>query len=179
MPELTRHRDASSRVPVLLLLSVVTILTGALAGCRASAAYTNTLDSKEAVAGAVLDAIARRDAARLRALAVTEAEFRTRVWPELPASRPDVGMPIDYVWSDMAFKNRGYLSQLLAEQGGRRLTLEAVEFEGRTTDYGAFRVHAKTRLVVRDEAGARQTIRVFGSLLESGGAWKVFSYVVD
>jgi hypothetical protein len=41
------------------------------------------------------------------------------------------------------------------------------------------RVHRDAELVVRDADGATRAVRLFGSLIEQDGAWKVFSYVAD
>lgn len=137
------------------------------------------LPTPEALAAAVLDAVAARDIAQLRALAVTEAEFRSRIWPELPASRPERNLTAEYVWRDLAQKSEASLGSLLARQGGQRLTLRAVDFRGETTPYATFAVSRKTELVVADEGGAEQRVRVFGSVLRIDGGVKVFSYVVD
>jgi hypothetical protein len=34
-------------------------------------------------------------------------------------------------------------------------------------------------MTVSDESGRRATVRLFGSMIESGGRWKVYSFVVD
>ncbi len=123
-------------------------------------------------------AISTRDRTTLASLALSESEFRKHIWPALPASDSTVGMPLDYVWSDTSQKNENYLAQLVAEHGGRDYRLIAVTFGGETTDYGAFRVHRETTIDVRGPAGP-VTLRLFGSLVESGGRWKVYSFVVD
>ena len=150
-------------------------------GCGKSStpiAFEPAFTSKDAVVEAALRAIAARDGSTLASLAVSESEFRKHIWPGLPASDPKVGMPLDYVWADTSQKNENYMAQLLAEHGGRDYRLIAVTFGGETTDYGAFRVHRKTTLDVRGPAGP-VTVRLFGSLVESGGRWKIYSFVVD
>ena len=166
---------ASRGVRLLFTCAVVLVC----AGCRAPALVTGTLPSPEALAAAVLDALASRDDARLRALALSEAEFRARIWPELPASRPERNLTADYVWRDLAQKSEASLRILMARLGGQRLTLRAVHVGGETTPYATFAVSRNTELVVADEDGAEQRIRVFGSILRVDGGVKVFSYVVD
>ena len=162
-----------------LLLAALTT-AGAL-GCTASGApvaFAPVFNSKDAVVEAALRALSARDRATLASLALSETEFRKYIWPALPASDPKVGMPLDYVWADTSQKNENYLAQLLAEHGGRDYRLIAVTFGGETTDYRAFRVHRETTLDVRGPAGPA-TVRLFGSLVESGGRWKIYSFVVD
>lgn len=135
--------------------------------------------SKEAAARAVADAIAAGDVRRLEAIAISEAEFRNSIWPRLPASRPAVGMPVEYVWADTSTKSRGHLAQLLQTHGGRRFEVQSVSFGRPTIDYGDFRVHREARLTVRTTQGDLRTVRLFGSMIEAAGAWKVFSFIVD
>jgi hypothetical protein len=168
--------SAHKTLPRLLLAVVV---TGAAACGPAPAPLTYTFDSPEALAAAVLDNLARRDAAGLQALAVTEAEFRARVWPELPVSRPERNVPVEYAWGDLAQKSRASLRETLAQHGGRRYRLRRVEFLGGTTRYESFEVARKAQLVVRGADGTEEPIRLFGSILRAGGEHKVFSYVVD
>ena len=76
----------------------------------------NTSASPEALAAAVLDALARGDRARLDALALTEQEFRDHVWPDLPAARPERNLPFSYVWGDLHQKSNLSLAQTLRAQ---------------------------------------------------------------
>lgn len=79
---------------------------------------------------------------------------------------------------DLQQKSRAGLTQTLAAHGGRQYTLEEVRFGGKT-DYRTYTVHRETTLVVRDTTGTEHELRVYGSMIEKDGAWKVFSYVVD
>ena len=149
-------------------------------GCgRSSPLLGNAHPSPQALAIGVLDAIARRDITTLRSLALNEHEFREHIWPELPASRPERNLPFSYVWGDLYQKSESSLVQTLATHGGRRYTLVSVRFAGDVTRYPSYTVHRETVLTVRDEARTQTGLRLYGSSLEKGEAWKVFSYVVD
>jgi hypothetical protein len=153
----------------------------AVSGCGAAGttALGETFDSREALAVAVLQRVERGDAAALRGLALDEVAFRQVVWPELPVSRPERNMPFDYVWSDLRQKSEASLHATLAAHGGRRYELARVEFLGESSPYRTFLVHRKAQLVVRDEHGRESRIRLFGSVLERDGLFKIFSFVVD
>lgn len=149
------------------------------AGCANSPPpLANTRASAEAVAAAVLEALAGKDRAALEALALNEAEFRAHAWPELPAAKPERNLPFSYVWGDLAQKSRHTLSGTLATHGGVRYELQRVSFAGQTK-YPSYIVHRETTIHVRDASGVEHPLRVYGSMLEKDGAWKVFSYVVD
>ena len=135
--------------------------------------------SSETLARAVLDALAANDAERLTALALTGQEFRNVVWPELPSSRPERGVPVSYAWDDLHQKSTNALRRLLERWGGRTYTLVAVAYDGETTVYDSFRVHRATRLTVRDETGQELEVHFYGSTFVQGDQHRVFSYVVD
>lgn len=181
MADRTQRRRRPSWVAPAALLTVVLVATAFSIDSRPHPAptFTHLFPSERAAAAAVLEALAAQDQDRLLTLSVTEAEFRTAVWPHLPASAPDVGMPVSYIWEDTSRRSRGELRQILREEGGRSLQLEDVTFGGPPRDYGPFRVYPDTRVTVRDRDGEVRTLRLFGSMLETNGAWKVFSYIVD
>lgn len=68
---------------------------------------------------------------------------------------------------------------MLTEHGGRTYALEQVRFTGGTTQYQNFVVHREAELDVRDDRGEPHTFKLFGSVIEKNGGFKVFSYVVD
>jgi hypothetical protein len=151
----------------------------AAAGCQSEPPLANTQDSARAVAQQILDAIARRDRTTLDGLAISEAEFRTHVWPSLPAARPERNLPMSYVWGDLHQKSEANLSQIVAKYGGRRYEFVDVRFGAEPTAYAGYVVHREAVLAVRRAGGPVEEIRVCGSLMEQDGRWKVFSYVVD
>jgi hypothetical protein len=148
-------------------------------GCSSTTPLANGQLSAEGVAGAVLDALARRDRAGLEALALSDREFRQHVWPELPASRPERNLPYSYVWGELHQKSRIQFAHTLAEHGGKAWTLVGVRFAGETTKYPSYTIHRAATFRVRDAAGSESDVRVCGSMLDKDGVWKVFSYVVD
>ena len=146
--------------------------------CSRVPPLADTRPSPSSLASAVLDGLARRDRVTLEALALTETEFRDHVWPELPASRPERNLPFSYVWGDLHQKSDLALDGVLSREGGRRYELVDVRFAG-DSDYRTYRVHREATLRVRDASGTELDLPRCGSMLEKGGAWKVFSYVVN
>ena len=167
------------RVPVLAVLVLAAACGGGAPVDAGPPPLHRTFDSPEALAEGVLTALAAAEGATLEALPLSELEFRTVVWPELPASRPDRGLPFDYVWGDLRQKSTNAMRRLIDRHGGKRYALVELGFEGETTLYETYRVHRETVLTMRDEAGAEEELALFGSILERDGAFKLFSYVVD
>lgn len=152
----------------------------AMAACgRTPLHLDHTFHSADALACAVLDALASRDRAALEHLALSEREFRVFVWPRLPASRPERNVPVDYVWRDLRQKSEAHLAQTLSVHGGLRYTLRHVRFAGETSRYATFHVARRPTLIVSDSKGREQQLRVFGSVVFDGTRYKLFSYVVD
>lgn len=139
----------------------------------------NTFESPEALAQGVLDALARKDVARLNVLALSEAEFRDLVWPELPASRPERNVPVDYAWQQMKQRSDGALEGTLGRYGGRPLTFVRTRYTGETTTYQSFAVMRESEVVATDEEGRELVLQLFGSAMVKDGRYKLFSFVVD
>jgi len=143
------------------------------------APLAGTAASPEALAAAVVAAMRAGDVDGLHALALTEEEFRAHVWPELPAARPERNVPFDFVWERLQQNSEGHLRQTLTRLGEGPLDVRRVQFGAETSDYGDVVVRRKTQLVVRSSDGGESVIQLFGSMIEQGGRYKVFSYVVD
>jgi hypothetical protein len=161
--------------PLLLIAGLLTVSACTTAPSPLEPSY----GSSEALARAVMDGFATGDLEGLRRFALTEQEFRERVWPELPASRPERNLPFSYVWGDLKQKSDATLANLFARYRGRQLEFVSVRFSG-LTPYQSFIVHRESIFTVRDTPeGSPTDVRLCGSMIEQGGRWKVFSYVVD
>jgi hypothetical protein len=151
-----------------------------VAACGPRVTLSHTLDSPASVASAVVEALNRRDIAALERLAVTEDEFHHVVWPKQPAARPGRNIPWDYAWKDLAGKSRLQLRGRAAEwPADRGYTVVDISFGGDTTDYETYRIFRESQVTLRDRDGAITKTRIFGSLIEQDGRYKVFSFVVD
>jgi hypothetical protein len=146
---------------------------------RTPAPLSNTFESPAALARAVLTALERRDLEGLRALPLSETEYREHVWPELPVSRPERNVPFDYAWGQMKQRSDGSLQQTFARYAGKRLDLVETRFTGETTTYTSFSVMRESEIIARDDSGRDLVLRLYGSALAREGRFKIFSYVID
>lgn len=183
----TLSRGASRAAGGLYLLLVI---AGLGAGCQPAESapdakgsdvpeLTLLFDSSEDLARAFLKALEENDVDRLKAFALTKEEFRHYVWPQLPASRPENGVPFDYGWADLHQKSDNSLRRTWSSYHGKHLELLSIRFDDGTTDYGAYEVHRDARVKVRDERGRERWLDLFGSVMERQGKFKLFSYVTD
>ncbi len=163
-----------ARLPCWLFVVV------AEAACRGGSPPLDPVyPTKEALAQAVVDAMTARDVARLHELAVSRTEFTTHIWPQLPASKGGLGMPVEYAWADTEMKSRGYLAVTLADIGGQSWTVTAIAFGRPPADYGGFRIHPDAKLSMRNASGQLSERRLFGSMIETPTGWKLSSYIGD
>jgi hypothetical protein len=169
-----------SGAALLVLLAASVALFASLNTSRMRPApLANTFSSTEELGRAVVAAMRAGDIDRLRSMALTEAEFRTHVWPDLPAARTGGDVPFDFVWGSLHQRSEGYLHQTMSGLGEMSLTLRDVRFAGETSRYGDVIVHRDTQLVFASPDGAEKIVELFGSTIEQDGRVKVFSYVVD
>ena len=163
-----------------MLLRLLALLLAAIAAvsCGSVPPLASEYRTADALAEAVLDALARGERAPLERLAVDEREFRDHIWPDLPASRPERNLPFSYAWGDLRQKSSNQLTTTLAAQRGQHYRLRRVRF-AETTPYEHYRVHRQSTFDVVHASGAESSLRLCGAFLEKDGVWKVFSYVVD
>ena len=161
---------------VLLACLVSGPIVRAAQDTRAERRLADGAGSPEELARRFLDALARNAIDDVRRLAMTEEEFRTRVYPELPVSDPARNASAEFVWNMLHIRSESNLHSLMRQSGSRALGLEEIRFRGDSEAYDTFHVHRESMLVLTDEAGEQQTARLFGSVLEMDGQFKIFSF---
>jgi hypothetical protein len=134
--------------------------------------------SPEALARQFLKALAAKDLTKLRQLRITKDEFCQSVWPELPSSRIQ-NLSCDFAWDQATLRSEGGLYDLLPRHSGKRYELISVRFPNGVDTYSGYKILKEPQLVVKDESGHQQEVRLFGSMLEMNGQFKLFSFVTD
>ena len=171
----------------LALLASTTAASGYLSRARRAIPQASedvpslepTFATPDALASAVLEALEKEQGAALKSLALDRAQFRHYVWPQLPASRPERGLPFEYGWGDLRQKSHNALLRTYDRYKGRSLELLEIKFEDGVTDYETYLVHRDARVKVRLEDGRDTWLDLFGSVMEYEGRYKLFSYVTD
>ena len=146
---------------------------------RTAVSLSHTFESPEALAQAVLTRLAQNDVAGLRALPLSEAEFREHVWPELPTSRRERNVPFGYAWGQLQQQSDGHLENTFARYAGKPLTFLRTRYTGETTTYQSFTVMRDSEIIAADGTGRELIVRLYGSAMVKDGRYKMFSYVVD
>lgn len=125
----------------------------------------------------VLHALVRQDTSALERVRLTEREHNEEVWPELPASAPEVNFPIDYAWTNIQNRNRRSLGRILPLLADRTLGYQGVECRGETETFDTFVVHTDCYVIFSvDEGPLRWEIQAFKDAIERAGGYKIFRY---
>ncbi len=125
----------------------------------------------------VLAALANQDTAALNTVRLTETEHNEVVWPELPASAPEVNFPVDYAWSNIQNRNARGLGRLLPLFANRDLGFQRVECRGGVEEFETFAVETDCVVVFTLHGGPRLwEAGLFKDVLVRGGGYKIFRY---
>lgn len=165
----------------------VPILAGctllAIAGCAAPgngqgsgiASFPGSGSSLTDIGERVVEGLTGGNLSALAALRLSKSEYVEVVWPELPASDPDLRVPLEYVWADIEARNRRALTRLAPQFEGLPAELRDVACRGGTEEFRTFRVHTDCWVTLRTAAGD-QRIQPFKDVLERGAGYKIFRY---
>ena len=135
----------------------------------------NTEDSMDALGRHFLEVLARGDREEMAALAVQKEDFATCVYPTLPASQPGSNLSVDFVWCQSYLRNLAGLAKTM-DCAGRKYEYIGLRIVDGTRDYGTFTIHRDARIRVKDETGKEFELNLFGSVIESGGRFKIYSF---
>lgn len=139
--------------------------------------FAGSQPTMEALGRHVLQGLVRQDASTLEAVRLTEEEHNGVVWPELPASAPQINFPVDYAWTNIENRNRRALTRLFPIFADRTFGFQGVECRGPTETFETFSVRTDCYLLfVVDDKPERWEVQAFKDVLVRGGGYKVFRY---
>jgi len=158
--------------------SAAVLLHSVILGTAASSSFPGWR-TPEAAVTAVLRALENSDEAALLGYCVTAEEYRSRIWPELPASSTRSKHLYDLVWSRHDIRNRQSIPRRIGEYGGRHFELLGITYREEKQTYRTIRIIPLQTLRVKDDSGAVREIRPLGTLYFRDGRYKIFSYYFD
>ena len=155
-------------------------LVGALDRFREGLPRTDTLryalPSKDAVVRQLIALVERRDTVALARLHLSRSEWAWLVYPESRYTHAPYRQAADIGWMLIVERSNSALARVLDRRGGRRMQLvawtcdAAPEPEGRTLYWGHCTVS------YRNPDGVLVTERLFSSIVERDGRFKIGSY---
>ena len=136
--------------------------------------------TREALARRFLDAVARQDTAGLNQLLVSRGEFAWLVFPDHRYARPPYELDPGIFWLQIGAASAKGLGRVLERLGGERLGYEALACRPDTLQItrGPVRLWSPCELSYR-QGGRVRTGRLFGTMVEREGRFKLLSYAND
>jgi hypothetical protein len=131
--------------------------------------------SRDALVARVMEAVADSNAAALHALTMNAAEFGQLYFPTSIYSREPYAQPPEVTWLLMSQNSRKGLVRLLREYGGQSLVVAGYSCDGEPKVQGSNRIHELCRVRIRGADGRVEEVRLFGSIIERGGRFKLMS----
>ena len=161
-------------------LAVDSALAIALDRFRQGLPRTDTLryalPSKDAVVREFMSRLARRDTVALARLHLSRSEWAWIVYPESRYTRAPYRQPADIGWMLIIERSNSALARVLDRRGGERLRLVSWRCDGRSEDEGDTRYWGHCTVTYRNEADVLVTERLFSSIVERDGRFKIGSY---
>ena len=130
----------------------------------------------EALARAALRGMGASDAILLEQLRLTETEHNEVVWPELPASAPEIGFPVDFAWRNIQLRNESALERVAGWYRSNAVRYQVTECRGETRAFATFRVHTDCWVLFLTTRGELLEAQLFKDVLERDGGFKIFRY---
>ncbi|NNL31142.1 MAG: hypothetical protein HKO77_08975 [Gemmatimonadetes bacterium] len=135
------------------------------------------MPTADALGEHVLTALSLQDTMALGIVRLTESEHNEIVWPELPASAPEVNFPVDYAWKNIQNRNARGVGRLLPFLADRSVGFQRVECRGGVEAFETFAVQTDCFVVFTvDEGPQLWEAQLFKDLLVRGGGHKIFRY---
>jgi hypothetical protein len=135
--------------------------------------------SRDALVRRFLQAVAARDTAALRGLALSRAEFAYLYYPESPLSRRPYEEPPALLWFRMTEGSARGLGRLLRRHEGRPLDVVSHACEATPKREGPNTFWERCRVRHVRAPGDTVSERLFGSILERDGRYKFVGYAND
>jgi hypothetical protein len=135
--------------------------------------------SGEAVARAFVAAVAAHDAERVAHTLMTRAEFAWLYYPENPISRPPYELPAGLAWFELEGNSLAGLRRALASYGRRALSFGGLQCTAPPVSHGPNRLWNGCIVTLRLETGSETSVRMFGTILERGGRFKIATAAND
>jgi hypothetical protein len=136
----------------------------------------NARTSEWELCEAVLRALKAGDGKALQALRITETEYKQHLFPEFPATRAGTDTNADFHWDYLSIRSVRGVQNAINEFGGEDLELLDIIVEG-VDKYPTYNLLRRVDLKVRRKpTGEERTIRVFGSIVELDGQYKILGF---
>jgi hypothetical protein len=149
-------------------------------GLRVAVDFQGGAASRDALARRFLSAVSARDSGAFPALVISRAEFAWLVFPHHSYASPPYQLDPAIFWMQLTAGSAKGLGRTLDRLGGRELAFQTLDCRRDTLQVkrGPIRVWSSCRVRYR-EGDRLVTRRLFGSIVEREGRFKLLSFAND
>jgi hypothetical protein len=134
--------------------------------------------SRDSLVARFTDAVARQDTPALRAMVLDRAEYGWIYFPSLQRMNPSTNMQPEVMWMLHAQESEKGITRVLRRLGGGQARFGAYACEAAPRVEGPNRYWDACAVETVAQDG-EASLKLFGSLIERGGRWKIVSYAND
>lgn len=135
--------------------------------------------SRDALIARFVEAVERRDTAAVRAMELSRAEYGWIYFPSLQRMNPGLNMQPEVMWLLHGQESDKGLVRVLRRLGGGQARLGGHACEEQPQVEGAIRYWHQCTVQVTAPDGETAALKLFGSVMEHEGRFKIVSYAND
>lgn len=135
--------------------------------------------SRDELVARFVEAVERRDLAVARAMELSRAEYGWIYFPSLQRMNPGLNMQPEVMWLLHEQESEKGITRVLRRLGGGQARLGRYACEDVPQAEGALRYWHRCTVEVIAPDGETAALKLFGSVMEHGGRWKIVSYAND
>ncbi|HYR09999.1 MAG TPA: hypothetical protein VEQ60_19655 [Longimicrobium sp.] len=171
--------DAQAAVPVDSIRPPSEALSLFRDGLRIADSLSGGAPSRDSLVARFVDAVARQDTAAIRSMVVDRAEYGWIYFPSLQRMNPGTNMQPEVMWMLHAQESEKGITRVMRRLGGGQARFGAYTCEAAPQVEGPNRYWHACAIETVAQDGEKATLKLFGSLIERGGRWKIVSYAND
>lgn len=176
-------RDATPRAEAAVTVDSIRPADEALArfrdGLPIAEALAGGAPSRDSLVSRFTDAVARQDTAALRAMVIDRAEYGWIYFPSLRRMNPGLNMQPEVMWMLQEQESEKGIVRVLRRLGGGQARFGGHACEAAPQVEGANRYFHQCTVETVAPDGEMAPLKLFGSVVERGGEWKIVSYAND
>ena len=176
-------RDAAPRAEAAVPVDSIRPADEALARFREGLPIADSLSggaaSRDSLVARFTDAVARRDTAAVQGMVLDRDEYAWIYFPSLQRMNPGVNLQPEVMWMLHTQESRKGITRVLRRLGGGQARFGGYACEAAPRVVGAGRYWDDCVVEVTAADGETAALKLFGSLIERGGRWKIVSYAND
>jgi hypothetical protein len=172
-------RQADAAVPVDSIRPPAEALALFRDGLPIADSLSGGATSRDTLIARFVDALARQDTAATRTMVLGRAEYGWIYFPSLQQMNPGINMQPEVMWMLQSRESDKGIVRVMRRLGGGQARFGAYTCEPAPRVEGANRYWHDCAVETIAPDGEKATLKLFGSLIERGGRWKIVSYAND